>query len=149
MLRILWLGNLTKVVLLFLVYAKLFTLRRRGSPMLRLGLSFWKQIHDKWLRWFHGSLTHRFCHSLGEETRNLDFMSACLFSSPRGSPSLSNLLSDVQENMLWRWPWWLADQKKPQGNPRQVPASPRNPQVFQWTWPWSFLPLLNKNIFYH
>ena len=58
MLRILWLGNLTKVVLLFLVYAKLFTLRRRGSPMLRLGLSFWKQIHDKWLRWFHGSLTH-------------------------------------------------------------------------------------------
>lgn len=58
MLRILWLGNLTKVVVLFLVYAKLITLRRRGSLMLRLGLSFWKQIPDKWLRWFHGSLTH-------------------------------------------------------------------------------------------
>lgn len=47
MLRILWLGNLTKVVVLFLVYAKLITLRRRGSLMLRLGLSFWKQIPDK------------------------------------------------------------------------------------------------------
>ena len=40
--------------------------------MLRLGLSFWKQIPHKWLRWFHGSLRMLNFHFKAQKCINLE-----------------------------------------------------------------------------
>lgn len=128
-----------------------------GSTILSLGLSFWKHIPDKQIRWFRGSLTHLIL-SLpgagpggGEETRNLDFLRTCLFSSPLRLPCracrAAPLLCQISLQMFrGACSGDGSGDSGPRGDPRGIPARCLHLRSFPgFHWTRSFLSLLSKN----
>lgn len=147
MLRILVAGKSDKGCASFLVYAKLITLWRRGSSMLRLGLSFWKQIPQ--LSSSDGSMeaSHtRFCHSLEERHKTLISWAPAISLLHEAPPLCQISFQMFRRTCSGDGSGISGPKETPGESQRQVPASPRIPQVFT-DLTQSFLPLLNKKYF--